>query len=74
VTPDERDRLRTVEVRIEGLDDWLRSIDTKLEELRIAANMGRGAWLLILKLGAILTAIGAAVAWLFDHLSSGKHP
>jgi hypothetical protein len=79
MTPEERDRLRTVEVKVEGIDDWLRSIDTKLEELRTAANMGKGAWMLLLKLGVVLAAMGGGVAWLaataawlWDHVG-GRH-
>ena len=72
MTPEERDRLRTVEVKVDGLDDWLRSIDTKLEELRSAAAMGKGAWFLLLKIGAVLGAIVAATGWLWDHIG-GRH-
>lgn len=73
MTPEERDRLRAVEVKVDGYDDWLRSIDTKLDELRHAAAMGKGAWLLLLKLGGIMVAIAAVIAWSLDHLG-GKHP
>lgn len=74
MTPEERDRLAKVETKVEGLDDWLRSIDAKLEELRVAAHMGQGAWLLLLKLGGMIVVIGGAATWLFDRFGGGRHP
>jgi len=68
MTPQERDRLTRLEQRVEGLDAWMKSINTKLDELRTAAHMGAGAWWIILRLGAVLVSIAAALAWLFDHL------
>lgn len=66
MTPEERDRLTRLEQRVEGLDAWMKSINTKLDEVRTAAHMGAGAWWIILRLGAVVVAISAAFAWLFD--------
>ena len=68
MTPEERDRLRTLEVEMNSLKDWLKSIDGKLDEIRMAAHMGKGAWLSMLRIGAILAAILGASAWVWDHL------
>ena len=72
MTPDERDRLRTLEVQFESMNHWLVSIDSKLEEVRTAAHMGKGAWLLLLKLGGIVASIAALIAWILDKLA-GRH-
>lgn len=73
MTPDERDRLRALEVKYDSLDDWLRSIDGKVDELRTAAHMGKGAWWLMLRVGAVMAVLAGAVAWGIDHLPR-KHP
>jgi len=72
MTPEERDRLRTIEVQFESMKASLSSIDHKLEELRVAAQMGKGAWMLLLKQGTFLVSILAIVAWFFEKLV-GKH-
>lgn len=72
MTPEERDRLRTLEVQFESMNHWLKSIDSKVEEVRTAAHMGKGAWVLLLKLGGIIAAIAAFVAWLLDKIA-GRH-
>lgn len=73
MTPDERDRLRTVEVEMTNMKVLLSSIADDVAEIREAASMGKGAWILLLKLGGVLTAIAVAIAWLVDHLP-GRHP
>lgn len=67
------ERLARLEVRADGNDAWLRSIDTKVDRLVEAMNMGKGAWVLVLKAGAVLVALAGAVgsmvaaaAWVFD--------
>ena len=62
MTPEERDRLARLEQRVEGLDAWMKSINTKLDEVRTAAHMGAGAWWIILRLGAVVVAISAVFA------------
>ena len=68
MTPEERDRLTAVETRVETIQIWLKSIDHKLDELVAAANMGRGAWWIIMKIGGLLVVCGAGIAWLVDKL------
>jgi hypothetical protein len=73
MTPEERDRLRTVEVEVMNMKVILASIADDVAEIKEAAHMGKGAWLLLLKLGAVLGAIVAAVAWMVDRFA-GRHP
>lgn len=62
------ERIATLEAKVEGQERWLRSIDDKLDTVIAAMNMGKGAWLLLLKVGAAIVAIGAGIAWIADHL------
>jgi len=62
------ERLARLETRADGTDKWLESIDGKVDQLVAMSNMGRGAWLLLLKLGAILTALVAAALWVLEKL------
>lgn len=66
MTPEERDRLIAVEVAQRGQQQWLASIDGKVDELIAISNMGKGAWLFILKAGGVAAAIIAAAAWVYD--------
>lgn len=66
MTPEERDRLARLEQRVASMDDWLRSIHAELKELNKAAHMGKGAWWLMLRAGAVILAVATAGAWLFD--------
>lgn len=63
MTPAERERLAKVEVKVETLDEWMAKIDGKVDMIVAAAHMGKGAWLLLLKLGTAAVVIGTAVAW-----------
>ena len=74
MTPDERDRLVRLEVRLAQLTDQLGTFMTllsenskKLDELFGNLQMGRGMWIILIKLGAIVTALAAAAAWMYDH-------
>jgi hypothetical protein len=73
MSPEERDRLRTVEVELINLKVVMASIADDVAVIREAASMGKGAWILLLKLGGMMAAIAVAIAWILDHLS-GKHP
>lgn len=66
MTPEERDRLVAVETRVGGIDEWLKSIATDVKELRATADMGKGAWVFMLKVGGVIGAIVAFGAWVFD--------
>lgn len=73
MTPEERDRLARLEVKVEGVEAWLKSIDEKQDELIDIANRGKGALRIILLLGGTLAALTAAGAWVVDHLPKGWH-
>lgn len=62
------ERLARLEVRADGNDAWLKSIDEKVDRLIAVTNMGQGALLLLLKVGGVMAAIAAAVAWVFDKI------
>ena len=64
----ERERLARVEQKVADMEPWLREIDDKLDRLIAAANMGRGAWWAVLKLGGVLVLAAGALAWLHDRL------
>lgn len=75
MTREERDRLVVLETEVEQMQSQLTSMDGKLDQLVTAANMGRGAWWLLLKIGGIVVAITTAGAWLYDRFvgSMGPH-
>lgn len=66
VTPEERDRLARLEATVAGQQKWLEDIDKKLDELLAAANMGKGAWWILLRVGGVLVVLGGGAAWLID--------
>jgi hypothetical protein len=70
MTPEER--LVALETKVEGQEKWLKSMDDKLDTLIAAMNMGKGAWYLLLKIGAVGVAIAGLVAWIGDHLHVWK--
>lgn len=77
---DERERLLRLEINFdnmvmsnEKLSDKVDGLDIKLDAILKAAHMGKGAWILLLKLGGVLTAIAVAVGWIFDRFA-GRHP
>jgi hypothetical protein len=51
-----------------GAEGWLQSIDKKLDTVIEAMNMGKGAWFLLLKVGAVIAAAAGLIAWIGDHL------
>jgi len=59
-------RLETSEARLE---ERLASIEGKVQLILDAANMGKGAWWLVLKIGAVLSAIAACATWVWDKVS-----
>jgi hypothetical protein len=68
MNPKERERLARVEQKVADMEPWLREIDDKLDRLIAAANMGKGAWWAVLKLGGLLVLATGAVAWLYDRV------
>lgn len=65
-TPEER--IAALEARQAGTDAWLKDIDAKLDELIAAANMGKGAWWIILRIGGVLVVVGGAIGWVIDRV------
>lgn len=72
MTPEERDRLVKLEVEMEQIKTQLDAMSAKLDMLVEAATMGRGAWWLLLKVGAVAGAVVAGTAWVLDHLPKVK--
>jgi hypothetical protein len=50
------ERIVAFEVKVDGQERWLRSIDDKLDTVIAGMNMDKGAWFLLLKVGAALAA------------------
>ncbi|HEX7005578.1 MAG TPA: hypothetical protein VF274_00435 [Alphaproteobacteria bacterium] len=68
MTAKERERLARVEQKVADMEPWLREIDEKLDRLIAAADMGRGAWWAVLKLGGLLVLAAGGFAWLYDRV------
>ena len=73
--PDEQMQRRTsdfvsgqLDGRVSALEDWVKSIDSKLDQLIAAANMGRGAWWALVKVGGVLVMATMAVSWTYEHM------
>ena len=66
MTPEER--LARLETRADGQDAWLQAIAADVKALRTQADMGHGALILLLKIGAWATAAIAALAWVAEKL------
>jgi len=54
--------------RDKRLDERLTSLEGNVQKILDAANMGKGAWWLVLKIGAVLSAFVAAGAWVLEKL------
>jgi hypothetical protein len=67
MTPEERDRLARLEEKVAGITGELASISGKLDQLIAAANMGKGAWWAVLRLGGLLVVTGSACGWVLGH-------
>lgn len=61
------ERVAVLEERLKNMGKNVADIDGKMDQLLQAAAMGRGAWILLLKLGGVVTAIAAVAGWLYDH-------
>jgi hypothetical protein len=68
MTPDERDRLARLETVVQGMGEAHERMEAKLDQILAAAAMGKGAWLLLTKQGAVLLLILAAAGWVGDRL------
>ena len=69
----------TPEERIAALEEWKRSteawlggMDRKLDQLIAAANMGKGAWWIVIKIGGLVVLGLGALGWALDHLGIAR--
>lgn len=62
------ERIARLEERDKSQNERLLGIESKLDRLIAQANMGRGAWLALLKIGGILLAVASGAAWIWDRL------
>jgi hypothetical protein len=69
----------TPEERIAALEEWKRStegwlggMDRKLDQLIAAANMGKGAWWIVIKIGGLVVLSLGALGWVLDHLGIAR--
>ena len=67
-TPEDDRRITRLEVQLELLSTQMIANSIKLDKLVEAATMGRGAWGLILRMGTVMVAVVAAVAWTIDRI------
>ncbi len=44
----------------------------KLDQLIAAANMGKGAWWVMIKIGGLVVLRLGALSWVLDHLSIAR--
>lgn len=51
------------------LDARLGALEANVQAILDAANMGKGAWWLVLKTGAVISAFVAAFWWLVDKVA-----
>lgn len=61
MTPEERDRLTKVEVKVETIDETLREVREDVRALRSMAENAKGGWRTLMIVGGIGTAIGGAL-------------
>ena len=66
MTPEERDRLVTLEIELKAIKELLPNIARDVAAIKDATNMGKGAWIMLVKLGAVLLTVIGAVAWVAD--------
>ncbi len=48
----------------------LEEMDAKLDQLVAAANMGKGAWWMSVKVGGVLVTASAGIAWILQHMGN----
>ena len=64
------ENLKANHASLEGkMEERLTKIEGYLQEIRDAANMGKGMFWLLLKIGAFLSAIAAAGLWVWERIS-----
>ena len=56
-------KIGALEASVEALQTQSAAMNAKVDALLAAANMGRGAWWLLMKIGGAMLVIGTAIAW-----------
>ena len=62
----ETERLARLEARTDEQERRLERIETKVDQLLEIAAVGKGAGWLLVKVGALIAAIAAAISWLLE--------
>lgn len=62
------ERVAVLETNAKAQDKKLEEIDKKLDRLLALANMGKGAWWMILKIGGFLSVLIGLAAWAWQHI------
>jgi hypothetical protein len=57
--------------RDEAVDTRLDRMESKIDKLVSVTDMGKGAWWMVVKLGAIAAGLAAAGTWIWDRLPDG---
>lgn len=55
---------------VERQGEMIQEMSSKVQLLLDAANMGRGAWWIILKIGAFMSAASMAALWIYEKAKS----
>jgi len=55
--------IKAREARDTLTDERFDRLESKVQALLDAANMGKGAWWLALKIGGLMTVVGSGLAW-----------
>lgn len=61
-------KLGALEARVTVLEQVIHDMSRDLKMLIAAANMGRGAWWVLIKFGALLMLLVPAFAWIYEKL------
>lgn len=62
-----------LEAEVKALTKSVEDMDKKLDQLVEAANMGKGAWWVSVKVGGVLVTASAGIAWIWGHLQTFMH-
>jgi hypothetical protein len=68
-----RDRIMQLEYQQIDNAKTVAMLEIGLHKLELQAAMGKGAWALIIRLGAMLVAIAGAFAWVWDRFGGRPH-
>jgi|TARA_R100001443_G_scaffold25196_3_gene37963 hypothetical protein len=62
------EKVAVLESRMTALEKRIDNMDKKLDQLIEAAYMGKGAWWMLLRVGAVFVLASGLVAWLVDKI------